>query len=84
MRVCFVHRQEISDAGKFLGSAKQHGAVLAGGLFPEIKYFRIGHMAYSVMSENENGHLLRTLRAIEAALKENGYPVPAGALPDKL
>jgi len=63
----------ISDGAKFLASVKQHGAVLAGGLFPEVKYFRVGHMAYSVMSENTHGHLLRTLKAIELSLKENGH-----------
>jgi len=75
----------VTDGAKFLGSVKQHGAVLAGGLFPEIKYFRIGHMAYSVVSEAEHGHVLRTLKAIEAGLRDCGYAVPEGAaLPNKL
>jgi len=70
---CSLLSQTISDGAKFLASVKQHGAVLAGGLFPEVKYFRVGHMAYSVMSENTHGHLLRTLKAIELSLKENGH-----------
>ena len=53
------------------------GAVLAGGLHPEIRtqYFRIGHMGATKM-----GDVLATLGAIEAGLAESGYQPPASGV----
>jgi alanine-glyoxylate transaminase/serine-glyoxylate transaminase/serine-pyruvate transaminase len=55
---------------------KQAGAVLAGGLHPEIKaeYFRIGHMGPTNM-----GDLLATIGAVEAGLTACGHEFEAGA-----
>lgn len=57
-------------AGDLLPRIKQAGAVLAGGLHPEIKteYFRIGHMGPTTA-----GDLLATIGAIEAGLAGCGY-----------
>ncbi|KAI8817589.1 pyridoxal phosphate-dependent transferase [Fimicolochytrium jonesii] len=55
------------------------GVVVAGGLHPEhaAKYFRIGHMNVSAVNEAENGHLDKTLHAIESALKVKRHPSPS-------
>jgi len=55
---------------------KAAGAVLAGGLHPEIKaeYFRIGHMG-----PTNQGDLLATVGAIETGLADCGYRFEAGA-----
>jgi alanine-glyoxylate transaminase/serine-glyoxylate transaminase/serine-pyruvate transaminase len=55
---------------------KAAGAVLAGGLHPEIKteYFRIGHMGAAKL-----GDLLATIGAIEAGLAACGYEFDPGA-----
>jgi alanine-glyoxylate transaminase/serine-glyoxylate transaminase/serine-pyruvate transaminase len=55
---------------------KAAGAVLAGGLHPEIKaeYFRIGHMGAA-----KPGDLLATIGAIEAGLAACGYKFDPGA-----
>ena len=54
----------------FLPRVKAAGAILAGGLHPEIRdrYFRIGHMGAT-----NSGDLLATIGAIEAALLDCGY-----------
>jgi alanine-glyoxylate transaminase / serine-glyoxylate transaminase / serine-pyruvate transaminase len=53
----------------------QAGALLAGGLHPEIKakYFRIGHMGAVTASD-----ILATVGAIERGLAEAGYRFEAG------
>ena len=52
------------------------GAILAGGLHPEIKndYFRVGHMGAVTQ-----GDLLATIGAIETGLLQCGYRFSAGA-----
>jgi alanine-glyoxylate transaminase/serine-glyoxylate transaminase/serine-pyruvate transaminase len=52
------------------------GAILAGGLHPDIRaeYFRIGHMGAA-----RQGDLLATIGAIEAGLAGCGYQFEAGA-----
>ena len=52
------------------------GAILAGGLHPEIKaeYFRIGHMGPTKL-----GDLLATIGALEAGLAACGYAFEKGA-----
>jgi len=64
----------IDDA--LVGRIGQHGVVIAGGLHPDIKgrYFRVGHMG--IVSDAE---IRQTVAAIEAALKDAGYPVEAGS-----
>lgn len=59
----------------FLKKVRAAGAILAGGLYPEIKgeYFRIGHMG-----RVSRGDILATLGALEAGLREAGYPVEPG------
>jgi alanine-glyoxylate transaminase/serine-glyoxylate transaminase/serine-pyruvate transaminase len=54
----------------------QAGAVLAGGLHPEIRteYFRIGHMGPTNM-----GDLLATIGALESGLATCGYEFERGA-----
>jgi alanine-glyoxylate transaminase/serine-glyoxylate transaminase/serine-pyruvate transaminase len=63
-------------AADLLPRIKAAGAVLAGGLHPEIKaeYFRIGHMGASRM-----GDLLATLGALEVGLAGCGYEFERGA-----
>lgn len=64
-----------------LGSVKERGIVVAGGLYPGRKgdYFRVGHMGHVV----EWGDQLRaTISAIESALIEQGWEVDAGAAVD--
>jgi alanine-glyoxylate transaminase/serine-glyoxylate transaminase/serine-pyruvate transaminase len=62
--------------GDLLPRIKQAGAVLAGGLHPEIKaeYFRIGHMGPTNM-----GDLLATVGAVEVGLAACGYEFEPGA-----
>jgi alanine-glyoxylate transaminase/serine-glyoxylate transaminase/serine-pyruvate transaminase len=61
---------------ELLPKIKAAGAILAGGLHPEIKadYFRIGHMGAI-----KPGDLLATIGAIEAGLHECGYAFEPGA-----
>jgi alanine-glyoxylate transaminase/serine-glyoxylate transaminase/serine-pyruvate transaminase len=53
-----------------LPRVKAAGAILAGGLHPQIKdeYFRIGHMGPTNM-----GDLLATVGAVETGLVQAGY-----------
>jgi alanine-glyoxylate transaminase/serine-glyoxylate transaminase/serine-pyruvate transaminase len=55
---------------------KAAGAVLAGGLHPEIRneYFRIGHMG-----PNNLGDLLATIGALETGLADCGYEFEPGS-----
>jgi alanine-glyoxylate transaminase/serine-glyoxylate transaminase/serine-pyruvate transaminase len=59
-----------------LGHVKAAGAILAGGLHPEIKaeYFRIGHMGVTGF-----GDLLATIGALEQGLMAVGYDFEPGA-----
>jgi alanine-glyoxylate transaminase/serine-glyoxylate transaminase/serine-pyruvate transaminase len=59
-----------------LGYIKEAGAILAGGLHPEIKtrYFRIGHMGAVTPSD-----ILTTVGAIESGLVKAGYHFKVGA-----
>lgn len=59
---------------------KKHGAIVAGGLHKEVgtKYFRVGHMGYSVYGARSE-HVLRAINAIEAALLEQNYKLDKGA-----
>ncbi|NOZ50326.1 MAG: alanine--glyoxylate aminotransferase family protein [Chloroflexi bacterium] len=59
----------------FLPRVRAAGAILAGGLHPQIKgeYFRIGHMGQ--VSRND---ILATLAAIETGLRQAGYAVEPG------
>jgi alanine-glyoxylate transaminase/serine-glyoxylate transaminase/serine-pyruvate transaminase len=61
--------------GELLPRVKQAGAILAGGLHPQIKaeYFRIGHMGATKI-----GDLLATVGAIEAGLAGCGYAFEPG------
>jgi alanine-glyoxylate transaminase/serine-glyoxylate transaminase/serine-pyruvate transaminase len=63
-------------AGDLLPKVKEAGAVLAGGLHPEIKadYFRIGHMGAC-----KPGDLVATIGAVEAGLAECGFEFERGA-----
>ena len=58
-----------------LSQIKAAGAILAGGLHPEIKarYFRIGHMG--VVSPSD---ILATIGAVESGLAQAGYSFEAG------
>ncbi|MCK4681803.1 alanine--glyoxylate aminotransferase family protein [Candidatus Bipolaricaulota bacterium] len=60
---------------EFLPKVKAAGAILAGGLHPEIKarYFRIGHMGAT-----NQGDLLATIGAIETGLRGCGYDCELG------
>jgi alanine-glyoxylate transaminase/serine-glyoxylate transaminase/serine-pyruvate transaminase len=60
---------------ELLPRVKQAGAVLAGGLHPEIRaeYFRIGHMG-----PTSKGDLLATVGALEAGLIACGYDFDRG------
>lgn len=61
---------------ELLPKVKAAGAILAGGLHPEIKarYFRIGHMGAT-----KPGDLLATIGALEAGLRACGYKFEPGA-----
>ncbi|MBC7185978.1 MAG: alanine--glyoxylate aminotransferase family protein [Calditrichaeota bacterium] len=61
---------------ELLARVKAAGAILAGGLHPEIKnsYFRIGHMGATTY-----GDLLATIAALEQGLQACGYGVTPGA-----
>jgi alanine-glyoxylate transaminase/serine-glyoxylate transaminase/serine-pyruvate transaminase len=58
-----------------LPRVKSAGAILAGGLHPEIRneYFRIGHMG-----PNNLGDLLATIGALETGLADCGYEFEPG------
>ena len=64
------------SGAELLPRIKAAGAVLAGGLHPEIraKYFRIGHMGPTRL-----GDVLATVGAIEAGLAGCGYTFEPGA-----
>ncbi len=59
----------------FLAQVRANGAILAGGLYPDIKseYFRIGHMGAV-----SRGDILAALGAVEAGLRAAGYAVEPG------
>lgn len=59
----------------FLAHVRAAGAILAGGLHPQIKgeYFRIGHMGQ--VGAND---VLATLAAVERGLRQAGYAVEPG------
>ncbi|UCC65848.1 MAG: alanine--glyoxylate aminotransferase family protein [Anaerolineae bacterium] len=59
-----------------LGHVKAAGAILAGGLHPEIRgeYFRIGHMGVTSF-----GDVLATIGALEQGLMAVGYDFEPGA-----
>lgn len=63
-------------AADLLRRIKAAGAVVAGGLHPEIraKYFRIGHMGPTKL-----GDVLATVEAVEAGLAGCGYAFEPGA-----
>ena len=62
-------------AADLLPRIKKAGAILAGGLHPQIKaeYFRIGHMG-----PTNAGDLLATVGAVETGLAGGGYAFEAG------
>ncbi len=62
--------------GDLLPRIKEAGAILAGGLHPEIKqtYFRIGHMGATDQADT-----LATIAAVEAGLAAAGYAFEPGA-----
>ena len=53
------------------------GVVIAGGLHPAIRatYFRVGHMGYAA---TQNSMLVRTVNAIEGALRDSGIGIGEG------
>lgn len=61
---------------EFLGQVAAAGAILAGGLHPDIRneYFRIGHMGAAGL-----GDVLATVGAVEAGLAHAGYRFERGA-----
>jgi alanine-glyoxylate transaminase/serine-glyoxylate transaminase/serine-pyruvate transaminase len=63
------------SASDLLPRVRAAGAILAGGLHPEIKseYFRIGHMGAT-----NAGDLLATIGALEVGLTEAGYRIEVG------
>jgi alanine-glyoxylate transaminase/serine-glyoxylate transaminase/serine-pyruvate transaminase len=63
-------------AADLLPRITRAGAILAGGLHPEIRaeYFRIGHMGATKM-----GDLLATIGAVETGLAGCGYQFERGA-----
>ncbi len=63
-------------AAELLAQVRAAGAILAGGLLPQLKgaYFRIGHMGAT-----RRGDLLATVGALEHGLQACGYPCKAGA-----
>lgn len=63
-------------AGDLLPRITRAGAILAGGLHPEIRaeYFRIGHMGAATL-----GDVLATIGAIETGLAGCGYEFERGA-----
>jgi alanine-glyoxylate transaminase/serine-glyoxylate transaminase/serine-pyruvate transaminase len=69
-----VYYPEGIKAPDFLKAVSAEGIVLAGGLHPLIaqKYFRIGHMGYSVVQEGQPD-IHKTISALEKALKGLGH-----------
>jgi alanine-glyoxylate transaminase/serine-glyoxylate transaminase/serine-pyruvate transaminase len=63
-------------ASDLLPRIKKAGAILAGGLHPEIRaeYFRIGHMGPTNL-----GDVLATVGAVEAGLAGCGYQLELGS-----
>ena len=57
-----------------VGRIAGHGVIVAGGLHPALRdrYFRVGHMGYAV---GRPEMLLRTIRAVGAALADSGAHV---------
>ena len=67
------------DGPALLGGIKaNNGAIVAGGLAPiAAKYFRVGHMGYSVQGGRRE-HVAHTINAIEAALTAQGKDIAPG------
>ncbi len=56
----------------FLAHVKENGAIIAGGLHPDMKseYFRVGHMGYATRRDD---WLLKTIEAVATGLEEAGW-----------
>jgi len=72
------------DVSKFLPGLVSNGVVCAGGLHKDIKarYFRVGHMGYSVLNElahTPQAHVRQVVSALEKALNGAGAGVQEGA-----
>ncbi len=74
-----VYYPEGVNGDSFRGAIRKHGVVVAGGLHKQIgsKYFRVGHMGYSVYGGRVE-HLLRAVNAIEKSLVDHGCKVTPG------
>lgn len=62
------------DLKSFRSEMLKRNVVVAGGLIPDLKYFRVGHMG----PVNSND-IIATIAAIERSLKTLGYDVEVGA-----
>jgi alanine-glyoxylate transaminase/serine-glyoxylate transaminase/serine-pyruvate transaminase len=76
-----IYYGEGVDGGKLIGDIKaNNGAIVAGGIHKDCaaKYFRVGHMGYSVYGKKKE-HVSRVINAIEFALSQQGKNIEKGA-----
>lgn len=71
--VTAIYLPENIDLQQFLTEMSKRNIIVAGGLYPGIKYFRVGHMG----SVNAND-IIATISAIERGLNTLGYEITIG------
>jgi len=71
--VTAIYLPENIDLQQFLAEMNKRNVVVAGGLYPNIKYFRVGHMG----PVNAND-IIATISAIERSLNALGYKTTIG------
>jgi len=71
--VTAIHLPQNIEVQQFLAEMQKRNIIVAGGLYPNIKYFRVGHMG----PVNAND-ILATIGAIERSLHKLGISIELG------
>ena len=71
--VTAIHLPQNIEVQQFLAEMQKRNVIVAGGLYPNINYFRVGHMG----PVNAND-ILATMGAIERSLHKLGIPIELG------
>jgi len=71
--VTAIYLPQNIEVQQFLAEMQKRNVIVAGGLYPNIKYFRVGHMG----PVNAND-IIATIGAIERSLHKLGVPIELG------